>query len=150
MGLSSRLLASLLKELRAPSPEAGSAVLRQRRWAVVGDVLNAAKPASRIVQRLQSEGRDVALCNPRDKSGGCHPSLAAAQEAGPVEAVNLVIAPAVGVGVVEEMWRLGIRYLFVQPGADAERVLRRARGLGLVVETGCVLVQPLPPLPAKL
>ena len=60
-----------------------------------------------------------------------------------------MISPALGVGIVEDMWRLGIRYPFVQPGADSERVLQRARELGLVVETGCVLIQEIPPaLPA--
>jgi len=184
MGLSSRLVASLLAELRAPA-DAGSVVLRQRSWAVVGDVLNPNKAASRIVARLESQGRPVALVNPRDKSGKCFTSLAAAVQAGAVDAVgapapalaqsgpavcprkrrprhppppphpsasacaDLVISPALGVGVVEDMWRLGIRYLFVQPGADSERVLQRARELGLVVETGCVLIQEIPPaLPA--
>lgn len=148
MGLSSRLVASLLAELRAPA-DAGSVVLRQRSWAVVGDVLNPNKAASRIVARLESQGRPVALVNPRDKTGKCFPSLAAAVQAGAVDAVDLVISPALGVGVVEDMWRLGIRYLFVQPGADSERVLQRARELGLVVETGCVLIQEIPPaLPA--
>ena len=180
MGLSSRLVASLLAELRAPA-DAGSVVLRQRSWAVVGDVLNPNKAASRIVDRLESQGRPVALVNPRDKTGKCFPSLAAAVQAGAVDAVgapapalaqsgptvcprkrrprrpqppphpsasacaDLVISPALGVGVVEDMWRLGIRYLFVQPGADSERVLQRARELGLVVETGCVFIQEIPP-----
>ena len=112
----------------------------------MGDVLNPAKPASHIVQRLQSAGRAVALVNPRDKSGRCFTSLAeAVQTTGGIDAVDLVISPALGIGVVEEMWRLGIRYVFMQPGADSPRVLQRARQLGLVVEQGCVLVQELPP-----
>jgi len=152
MGLGSALLASLLRELRhgicsadALSPGgARDAVLRQRTWAVVGDVLNPSKPASRIVERLRAAGRDVRLVNPRDATGTCATSLA---DAGPgtVDAVNLVISPALGVAVVEQMHALGVRYLFCQPGADSPSVLARARELGLVTVRGCVLIDQLPP-----
>ena len=91
MGLSSRLVASLLAELRAPA-DAGSAVLRQRSWAVVGDVLNPNKAASRIVGRLESQGRPVALVNPRDKTGKCFTSLADAVQAGAVDAVGAPVS----------------------------------------------------------
>ena len=58
----------------------------------------------------------------------CDDSCAAslAQIEGGVDAVNLIISPKLGVGFVDECWRLGIRYLFVQPGADAAPVLERA------------------------
>lgn len=157
MGLSTRLVASLLAELRdgISSAEAlrpggaREAVLRQRTWAVAGDVLNPSKPASRVVQRLRASGREVRLLNPRDQTGACARSIA---DAGPglVDAVNLVIAPAIGLQIVDEMHALGVRYLFCQPGADAPSVLARARALGLVVVRGCVLVEELPPpLPAR-
>lgn len=152
MGLSARLVQSLLAELAAGlcSAEAlrpggaREAVLRQRTWAVVGDVLNPSKPAHRIAERLKASGREVRLVNPRDATGTCAPCLA---DAGPglVDAVNLVIAPTTGVQIVEEMHALGVRYLFCQPGADAPSVLARARALGLVVVQGCVLVEELPP-----
>jgi predicted CoA-binding protein len=155
MGLSTRLLASLLNELRLESQlRLTSAltsatfvdhVVRQAHWAVVGDVLNPAKHASQIVTRLESTGRTVAMVNPRDDTGSCHPSVAAAIAAGQrIDAVNLVISPRAGVSIVEDMWRCGVRYLFVQPGADAPHVLARAAELGLVVRTGCVLVEALP------
>ena len=151
MGLSTRLLASLLNELRLESQlRLTSAafvdhVVRQAHWAVVGDVLNPAKHASQIVTRLESTGRTVAMVNPRDDTGVCHPSIAAAIAAGQrIDAVNLVISPRAGVSIVEDMWRCGVRYLFVQPGADAPHVLARAAELGLVVRTGCVLVEALP------
>ena len=92
MGLSSRLVASLLAELRAPA-DAGSAVLRQRSWAVVGDVLNPNKAASRIVHRLQTADRAVALVNPRDKTGACFTSLADAVRAtGTIDAIGAPVS----------------------------------------------------------
>lgn len=150
MGLSTQLVTSLLAELQngIASAEmlrpggAREAVLRQRTWAVAGDVLNPTKPASRVVERLRASGREVHLLNPRDATGTCAKSLA---DIGRVDAVNLIIAPAVGVKVVEEMHALGVRFLFCQPGADSPSVLARAKALGLVVVRGCVLVEQMPP-----
>ena len=164
--------------------EASDHILRQRTWAVVGDVLNPDKFASKIVRRLEDCGRTVHLVNPRDDTGRCHKNItgAAAAAAGKgeeqeqeaknaqqgggaagaasaasgggeqrprlanIDAINLVISPRVGTDFVEEMWRLGIRYLFVQPGADAPHVLARARELGLVVKQSCVLREEFPPM----
>ena len=145
MGLSTRLLASLLVELRFvqqhPQPPP-PLVLAQRRWAVVGDVRNDAKPAAAVFRRLQQAGRVVEAVNPRD--GSCASSLAESE--GGVDAGNLIISPKLGVGFVDECWRLGIRFLFVQPGADAPAVLERAKARGLEGTTGCVLRIDLPPL----
>lgn len=113
---------------------------------MIGDVLNSNKAASRVVSALRASGRNVALINPRDSTGACKASLADALASGArIDAINLVVAPAAGVRFVEEAHALGIRYVFAQPGADSPGVLKRARELGLVVVTGCVLVEPLPP-----
>ena len=44
-------------------------------WAVIGDVLNPAKPASRVVSSLRDAGKTVHLINPRDTTGQCHSGL---------------------------------------------------------------------------
>jgi hypothetical protein len=98
------------------------------------------------VGALRASGRELSLVNPRDSTGACKASLTEALAAGArIDAINLVIAPAAGVRFIEEAHALGIRYVFAQPGADSPGVLARARELGLVVVTGCVLVEPLPP-----
>ena len=82
-------------------------MLQFRRWAVVGDVLNATKPASRVVARLRANGKSVQLVNP--KSAGCYSSLKVtrpahrcAQNAAvielqdctlPIEVVNIIVNP---------------------------------------------------------
>jgi len=118
MGLSTKLLVSLLAELQAKPPlcsydglrpgGARKAVLEQRTWAVVGDGLNPQKPAFRIVERLLNSGREVRLVNPRDSSGAVFQNISATFESGaaPVDAVNLVISPALGKGIVEQVKKL--------------------------------------------
>jgi predicted CoA-binding protein len=82
-------------------------MLKFRSWAVVGDVLNATKPASRVVARLRANGKSVQLVNP--KSAGCYSSLKVtrpahrcAQNAAaielqdctlPIEVVNIIVNP---------------------------------------------------------
>ena len=115
---------------------------------MVGDSLNPRKPAFRIAARLEEQGRLVHRVNPRDKTGECFASLSDIPP-GSVDLVNLVISPLLGVGIVEEMRTLGLKYLFIQPGADSPKVLAAAEAAGLTVQQGCVLRDDLPPLASK-
>ena len=111
-------------------------------WAVVGDVLNASKPASRVVARLQANNKYVHLINPRAAPEDCFPTLAAAHEVKPIEAVNLIINPKIGPAFIDEMIALEIPNLFIQPGAaPSDDVLERASSAGITIQHGCVLVE---------
>merc|ERR1712232_1136692 len=103
-----------------------------------------AKPAFAVCERLEQCGRTVQRVSPYCKSGECATSLEALTE--PVDAINLIISPKIGVGVLEAAAAKGVRYTFIQPGADGGDVLSRAAELGLVTQQGCVLVTPLPDL----
>lgn len=74
-------------------------MLAATRWVVMGDVLNAAKPASRIVRRLLDNNKTVHLVNPRAPSAAgaspvVHSSLSAVLKDNPVDVVDVVINPA--------------------------------------------------------
>lgn len=148
MGLSTSLLKDLFSSLevlkdslRAHGPVLGRLLST---WAVVGDVTNEAKPASQVVRRLEEAGRRVIKVSPYDKTGQCYGKLEDVSEK--VEVVNLIISPKIGMDVLTAMKKQGIRYVFMQPGADAEVVVRQAESLGLVLQRGCVLIQDLPSL----
>jgi len=77
--------------------------------------------------------------NPGNASGSV---LGALKDIGePVDVVNLVVNPAKGVGVVDEMAELGIKNLWIQPGAGSAEVVQAAARNGINVHNGCVLVQ---------
>ena len=58
-------------------------------------------------------------------------AAAAAAAAGErIDAVNLIVSPAIGKTVVAEMHSLGIQHLFIQPGADTPSVLAAAADAG--------------------
>ena len=116
--------------------------LSQRRWAVAGDVLNAAKPASRVVAALQGqglEGRTVALVNPRDDSGTCHKSVAEID--GELDVLNLCINSKGGLALLEEAAAKGVKQVFIQPGAGSEDIEALAAARGIEVFNGCVMVE---------
>lgn len=149
MGLSTKLLCELLQQLQssdASCSQFGTVLGRRglRSWAVVGDCLNEAKPAFRVVQRLELAGRRVFKVSPYDSTGACYKTVEDIPEQ--IDAINLIISPKIGLTVLDSMHKLGIRHVFMQPGADAADVVRRADELGLVVQRGCVLVSETPPL----
>ncbi|GMI41655.1 hypothetical protein TeGR_g1721 [Tetraparma gracilis] len=111
---------------------------RCRVWAVVGDSMNPLKPAHSVAARYRQFQKSVHLVNPRDER--CLPSLSAAGEK--IDAVNLIISPKVGPSIVDEMIALDIKNLFIQPGAGTPEIVEKARGGGIEVLEGCVLVTP--------
>ena len=83
-------------------------MLTKLTWAVVGDCLNARKPASAVVARLKSSGKTVHLVNSRDETGQCFRSLKDIPESNKVEVVDLIISPKVGGLIVDDMIELKI------------------------------------------
>ena len=108
-------------------------------WAVIGDVLNSAKPASRVVSTLQQSGKTVHLINPRDKTGQCYAGLSAVGK--PIDVVDLCINHIEGLKQMEQAAELGISKVFIQPGAGSEDILNFCEEKNIEVFLGCVMVE---------
>ena len=143
-----------------------AAMLEARSWLVVGDVLNAAKPAHAIVQHLTRHQRTVYPLNPRipdaelmrlreqrrearsragaaDGSGGGREMEVSNGLQGldgrQVEVLDLCIAPALGLPLLQQAAAAGIRRVFIQPGAESADILDFCRREGIEAHQGCVL-----------
>jgi len=70
----------------------------------------------------------------------CYPDLASLPER--VHGVSIITPPSVTEDIVEQAAAAGIRYLWMQPGAESAKAIRRADELGLtLIHSGpCVLV----------
>jgi uncharacterized protein len=113
-------------------------MLGMNSWAVVGDVLNAEKYAYRILKRLQERGYYVQGVHPRGGDG----IYRALTELGTVpEVMCLVINPATGKGFVHEAKQLGVKAVWLQPGADTDEVTAACDEAGLPYVKACVLVE---------
>lgn len=107
-------------------------------WAVVGDVLNPEKFAYKIVQKLLRKGYEVSRVHPRG-GDGVYVSLKDMPKQPDV--LCLVVNPKTGLEYVTEAAGLGVKHAWLQPGADAEDVVKHCQGLGTQVVQSCVLVE---------
>ena len=118
----------------------GSAMLKKKVWAVVGN--HGKNPVvGQLTERLRSHGKEVFRVNPYNKPPAEFSSLKDLPDPESVECVDLVVNPTMGMDVVEQMAALGIRNLFVQPGAGSQELSSRCEELGIAVHEGCVLVE---------
>jgi predicted CoA-binding protein len=91
--------------------------------AVVGATDHPAKYGSIIYRDLRAKGVAVRAVNPyRDQVAGdpCWRTLSDLPE--PPTIVNIVVPPARTLGVLEECTRLGLKRVWIQPGAADEAV----------------------------
>lgn len=119
------------------------AMLDRKVWAVVGATDNEDKFGYKIFKLLRKAGYKVFPVNPGLTSvlgEKCYPSLSSL----PVkpDAVNFVVPPKVGEPIVAECAVLGIKDVWLQPGANGETVVKAAREANLnVIHQSCILVE---------
>jgi len=89
--------------------------------------------------QLEAGRKQVFKVNPGYASESVLGSLRDIRE--PVDVVDLVVNPAKGVDVVNEMAELGIKNLWIQPGAGSREILELAAKKNIAVHNGCVLVE---------
>ncbi len=111
--------------------------------AVVGASQDRTKYGNKVVRVFLQNGRRVFAVNPKEtaiEGVPCYPDLASLPE--PVHGVSIVTPPAVTEKIVEQAAAAGIKYVWMQPGAESPPALRRAEELGLVAIAGgsCLLV----------
>mmetsp|Transcript_3253 Transcript_3253/g.4868 ORF Transcript_3253/g.4868 Transcript_3253/m.4868 type:complete len:164 (+) Transcript_3253:31-522(+) len=121
-------------------------------WAVVGDILNPTKPASSVASSIESQGKilyrvsptlDVKDASPKKRLYKKFADIPHPPEGLTIDAVNLCCNYRIGIVVLEEMKKRGIKYCFFQPGADHADAVSKAEELGIVYQCGCMIVESL-------
>lgn len=116
--------------------------LLQRKIAVVGVSRNKDKFSNMIYREMRTAGYEVMAVNPNAdlvEGDRCYAGLGAL----PVkpDGVVLVVPPTQGIQIVEEAARLGIRHVWVQPGANSSEIDQRLGELEIVTVSGeCILM----------
>ncbi len=111
--------------------------------AVVGASADRAKYGNKVLRVYQQNDRRVYPVHPTaDEVEGlkAFPNLASLPE--PVHGVSVITPPPVTEKIVQEAVQLGIRHVWMQPGAESERAIKLARQSGMNVIAGgpCLLV----------
>lgn len=117
-------------------------MLAKKVWAVVGVSAESSKFGYKVFKRLLEAGYTVYAVNPKlgELEGKrVYPDLASLPEV--PEVVNCVVPPAVTEAIVPQCAEQGIKYLWLQPGADCEAALELARKNNITAERACVLVE---------
>lgn len=114
--------------------------LKEKKWAVVGDVTNRSKYAYDIAEKLIEKEHIVYKVDPR----GCDdPKVLKGLKDIPekIDMVNLVVSSDKGIDIVKEMKELGLDQVFIQPGASSKEILDYCSENDIEVIRGCVLAE---------
>ncbi len=114
-----------------------------RRFAVVGASADREKYGNKVLRAYLQNKRDAVPVNPQ---GGqiegleAYPNLAAVP--GETDAISIITPPAVTEKIVAQALALGIKNIWLQPGAESAAAIAAAEAAGANVIAGgpCVLV----------
>jgi len=113
------------------------------RFAVVGASQDRDKYGNKVLRCYQQHQRTVVPVNPRaEQIEGLDAFAQLSDIPEPVHGVSIITPPAVTRRVVEQAAELGIRHLWMQPGAEDESAVAWARQHDMEVIAGdaCLLV----------
>ncbi|MCX8128583.1 MAG: CoA-binding protein [Clostridia bacterium] len=116
-------------------------MLEKKVWAVVGANDNPEKFGNRIYRKLKNKGYKVYPVNPNYEAvdgDKCYKSLSSLPEI--PEVIDMVVAPKLGMGIIEEAAGLGVKNIWLQPGTHNSEVMKLIDEKGLVAVQACVLV----------
>ena len=116
-------------------------MLEKKVWAVVGANQNPEKYGNMIYKKLKLRGYEVYAVNPLyDTVEGdpCYKDLASLPKLPDV--IDMVVTPKRAKPVLEEAAKLGIKYIWFQPGTYDDEVMELAMKLSLEAVQACVLV----------
>ncbi len=111
--------------------------------AVVGASRERSKYGNKVLRAYLQNERDVYPVNPNAKEVEgleAFPDLASVPQ--PVHGISVITQPNVTERIVEEAAELGVKNIWMQPGAESETAVKRAEELGMNVIAGgpCALV----------
>ena len=117
--------------------------LAGRVFAVVGASRDRSKYGNKVLRCYMQNDLIAWPVHPREsevEGAECFPDLSSLPE--PVHGVSIITPPQVTEAVVEEAAKLGIRRIWIQPGAESDAAMERARehGMSLIAEGPCILV----------
>src|ERR1700704_6807649 len=109
--------------------------------AVIGASSNRNKFGNRAVRAFQQQGYTVVPINPHEAEvEGLKAYASVLDVPGPVDMASLYVPPDIGERVIEEIARKGIAEVWVNPGAESDALIARARALKIQPIVACSIV----------
>jgi predicted CoA-binding protein len=112
-----------------------------KRVAVIGASKDRAKFGNKAVRAFRARGYVVFPVNPHEREIEGLPAFRSVSEIpGAVDLATVYVPPEVGQGLMAELARKGVREVWLNPGADDERVVQAARAHGLDPVCACSIL----------
>jgi predicted CoA-binding protein len=109
--------------------------------AVIGASSHRHKYGNKAVRAFTQRGFTVYAINPNERSvEGLTTYASVLDVPGPIDMATVYVQPDVGVKVMEELAQKGVPEVWLNPGADDDEVVARARALGLKTIQACSIM----------
>ena len=109
--------------------------------AILGASSNRAKFGNKALRAFRAQGFTVVPINPREADVEGEPAFKSVLEyPGTIDEASVYLPPALGVAAMDEIKQKGIPVVWLNPGADGEAVVARARTLGLDTRVACSIL----------
>ena len=116
-------------------------ILSKKKFAVVGSFKNESKVAYQVVQDLLLRGYDVYPVNPNIKEIlGLNVYASVKDLPDDIEAIDIVTQPEITEKIVQDCKDRGIKYIWIQPGAESDNSIKFCEDNGLYcVHDECIM-----------
>ena len=109
--------------------------------AVIGASNNRRKFGNRAVRAFTRQGYTVLPINPHEREvEGLKAYGSVLDVPGPIDMASFYVPPAVGERVIEEVARKSIPEVWLNPGAESEALVARARALSVQPIVACSII----------
>jgi predicted CoA-binding protein len=112
-----------------------------RRVAVIGASNNRRKYGNKAVRAFRAQGFIVYPVNPHEgmvEGLKAYPTVLDVPEA--VEMATMYVPPDIGLTVVDDLARKGVKEVWFNPGSESPSLVARAKALGLTTVEACSII----------
>ena len=109
--------------------------------AVIGASSNSRKFGNRAVRAFRRQGYTVIPINPNEAEvEGLKTYASIVDVPGPVDMASFYVPPDVGERVIDEVARKGVSEVWLNPGAESDALIARARALNINPIVACSII----------
>ena len=109
--------------------------------AVIGASSNRSKFGNRAVRAFHQQGYTVVPINPRETEvEGLKAYGSVMDVPGAIDMASIYLPPEIGIRVLEDVARKGIPEVWLNPGAESEALIARAKALNIQPIVACSVV----------
>jgi len=109
--------------------------------AVIGASNDRCKFGNRAVRAYQQQGHTVVPINPHETEvEGLKAYASILDVPGTVDMASFYVQPEIGEQIIADVAAKGVREVWLNPGADSDEVIARAKALGIQPIVACSIV----------